>query len=136
MTRIGAGFLLAGLALASPAFVPPAHAAPPCPGVSASNGAANPAEAAAVGRQISNGALPIDHKLQIGPWSIFHVKPKSADALWLFFKGDPARTQRIYLSPGLGTPGEYADIKMEVEQNAPGIPPALSSCFAHLVTGG
>lgn len=113
-----------------------AFAAPPCPGVTIAHGAATPAEAAAVGKQISSGALPIDGKLSVGQWSVFHVKPKTADALWLFFKGDPARTQRIYLSPGLGQPGEYQDIKMEVEQNAPGIPPALSACFAHLVTGG
>lgn len=113
-----------------------ALAAPPCPGVTVAHGAATPAEAAAVGKQISNGALPIDSKLSVGPWSVFHIKPKTADALWLFFKGDPARTQRIYLSPGLGRPDEYGDIKQEVEQNAPGIPPALSACFAHLVTGG
>ncbi|PZQ17051.1 MAG: hypothetical protein DI565_06610 [Ancylobacter novellus] len=129
MTRLTLGLLLA---LASA----PAVAAPPCPGVAVAGSAASPSEAAAVGRQISNGALPIDRKLSVGPWSVFHVKPKSADALWLFFKGDPARTQRIYLSPGLGRPDEYGDIKMEVEQNAPGIPAALSSCFAHLVTGG
>lgn len=113
-----------------------ADAAPACPGVALSRGAATPAEAAAVGRQIAKGALPIDAKLQVGQWSIFHVKPASADALYLFFHGDPSRTQRIYLSPGLGRPDEYQDIKQEVEQNAPGIPPALSSCFAHLVTGG
>lgn len=114
----------------------PAHAAAPCAGVTVSTAAANPAEAAAVGRQISKGALPIDHKLQVGAWSVFHVKPSTADALWLFFKGDPARTERIYLSPGVGRPDEYKDIKEEVEMNAQGIPPALSSCFAHLVTGG
>lgn len=130
MTRTSLGLLFA-LALPSAAL-----AAPACPGVAVASSAASPSEAAAVGRQISNGALPIDHRLSIGPWSVFHVKPKSADALWLFFKGDPAKTQRIYLSPGLGRPDEYGDIKMEVEQNAPGIPPALSSCFAHLVTGG
>ena len=113
-----------------------ALAAPPCPGVTIAKSAASPTEAAAVGKQISGGALPIDGKLSVGSWSVFHVKPKTADALWLFFKGDPARTQRIYLSPGLGQPSEYQDIKMEVEQNAPGIPPALSACFAHLVTGG
>lgn len=114
----------------------PALAAPLCPGVTVAHGASTPAEAAAVGRQISSGALPIDSKLSVGSWSVFHVKPKTADALWLFFKGDPARTQRIYLSPGLGRPDEFSDIRQEVEQNAPGIPPALSACFAHLVTGG
>ncbi|WP_155904913.1 hypothetical protein [Methylopila sp. M107] len=111
-------------------------AAPPCPGVMISHSAASPAEAAAVGRQISKGALPIDAKLQVGTWSIFHVRPATADPLYLFFHGDPAKTQRIYLSPGQGRPDEYQDIKQEVEQNATGIPPALSSCFAHLVTGG
>ncbi|MFC7053486.1 hypothetical protein ACFQI3_12385 [Hansschlegelia quercus] len=97
-------------------------------------GAASPQEAAAVGRQISNGALPIDRKLQVGAWTVFHVRP-GADQIWLFFKGDPAKTQRIYLSPGQGRPDEYQDIKSEVEMNATGIPPALSACFAHLATG-
>lgn len=121
--------------LLSVTLAPSAFAAAPCPGVAVSAGAASPAEAAAVGRQIGKGALPIDRKLQVGPWSVFHVKPQTADALWLFFKGDPARTERIYLSPGLGRPDEYQDIKSEVEMNATGIPPALSACFAHLATG-
>lgn len=131
MTRIALAALPFLLALATPAL-----AAAPCAGVNVSNGAANPAEAAAVGRQIAKGALPIDHKLQVGAWSIFHIKPGSADPIWLFFKGDPAKTERIYLSPGLGRPDEYADIKAEVEQNATGIPTALSSCFAKIVTSG
>jgi hypothetical protein len=114
----------------------PALAGPLCPGVAVTGGAASPAEAAAVGRQIAKGPLPIDRKLAVGAWSVFHVAPKTSDPIYLFFKGDPARTQRIYLSPGQGRPDEYADIKSEVEQNAPGIPPSLSSCFAHLVTGG
>lgn len=131
------GFLLSLLATAGLFALPgSALSAPPCPGVTLAKTAASDAEAAAVGRQISKGALPIDAKMSVGPWSVFHVKPKTADALWLFFHGDPARTQRIYLSPGLGAPSEYAEIKREVEENAPGIPPALSSCFAHLVTGG
>jgi hypothetical protein len=113
-----------------------AFAASPCPGVTMTDGPGNPAEAKAVGGQISKGALPIDRKLQVGAWSVYHVRPGSADPIWLFFKGDPARTQRIYLSPGLGRPDEYQDIKSEVEMNATGIPPALSACFAHLVTGG
>ncbi len=108
----------------------------PCPGVAISAGAASPAEAAAVGRQISKGALPIDRKLQMGEWRIYHVDPKTADPIYLFFKADPARSERVYLSPGVGRPDEYQDIKSEVEMNATGIPPALASCFAHLVTGG
>ncbi len=122
--------LVLALCVSSPAL------AAPCAGVAVTGGAASPAEAAAVGRQIAKGALPIDRKLQLGAWSVYHVKPATADALWLFFKGDPARTQRVYLSPGLGRPDEYQDIKREVEMNAEGIPPALSACFAHLVTGG
>lgn len=117
------------------ALTTPCRAAPICSGVAVSNAAA-PAEAAAVGRQISNGALPIDRKLQDGAWRIYHVRPQTADPLWLFFKADPARSERIYLSPGLGRPDEYEDIRREVEQNATGIPPALAACFAHLVTGG
>ncbi|MET0314741.1 MAG: hypothetical protein ABW275_10155 [Hansschlegelia sp.] len=121
--------VLCSLAAASPAL------AAPCPGVTITGGPANPQEAAAVGRQISKGALPIDRKLQVGPWTVFHVAPGTAEPIWLFFKGDPARTERIYLSPGLGRPDEYQDIKSEVEMNATGIPPALSACFAHLATG-
>lgn len=112
-----------------------ARAAASCPGVTLQDGPQPPAVMAAVGRQISDGALPIDLTLTSGSWRIYHVRPKTADPLYMFFHGDPARTSRIYLSPGLGRPDEYADIKMEVEQNATGIPPALSACFARLVTG-
>lgn len=122
------------LASLAAAFATSALAAP-CPGVTVSNAPASPQEAAAVGRQISKGALPIDRKLQVGAWTVFHVDPKTAEPIWLFFKGDPAKTERIYLSPGLGRPDEYQDIKSEVEMNATGIPPALSACFAHLATG-
>lgn len=132
MSRATLAAILAVSALCPTAAI----AAPACPGVTLGKSATSPAEAAAVGRQISKGAMPIDARMQVGAWSIFHVKPATADALYLFFKGDPAKTERVYLSPGLGRPDEYRDIKQEVEQNVPGIPPALSSCFAHLVTGG
>jgi len=73
-----------------------------------------------------------------GNWIIIHVAPPKAEAVFLFYAGNPLTSRYVTEFSDMGMAMFHGEPAMKdwVLKNAPGIPPKLASCFVWYVTKG
>jgi hypothetical protein len=101
----------------------------------------SPASTAWLNDRLAPEARPLDGKkihfqeaLRYGHWQIILVQTDVSDDVFLFFPGDPGKSQPVTLWSGAATIFDEQAIFRWTEKNAPGIPTRLAKCFAWSVT--
>lgn len=111
--------------------------AAPCTGVDRSLSPERKAAlSSAIGKQMNAADVEILSSFRTDRWTLLNVDAHQGDEAFLFYSGDPSSTRYIALWAGAARLDEGEEIRQWALSNAPGIPPALASCFAWYVTIG
>ena len=109
--------------------------ASPCDGMRPTLSPADKAALApALAKQLAARRVDVLDELRSGDWQIIYVDSHVADEAFLFYHGDPHTAHYITLWSGGAAPDEEASIRDWTTAHVPGIPTALTQCFAWHVT--
>jgi hypothetical protein len=87
-----------------------------------------------IAKQLGAKHAEISQSFRFGGWIILYVSTGEADDAYVFYSGDPMRSNYVTLWSGAAREDENKEIQDWTLKNAPGIPRTLASCFAWHVT--
>lgn len=90
--------------------------------------------AALVERQLRIPTIRLLRSYSVGTWHVVPSSPNASDMIFMVYASDPLTNAYVALRKGAAPRSEEDAMKRWVEENAPGIPSSLASCFAWEVT--
>jgi hypothetical protein len=87
-----------------------------------------------IAKQLNIESAEILQSYQYRGWYIIYVGTHVSDEAFLFYKGDPTKSQYLTTWGGAAATNEEPEIKQWTLKNAKGIPSKLAGCFAWHVT--